>query len=487
MDFNVIADLKPREKPAEFTAFPTAALPKPVSSYIEEGARALGCDTSYIALPMLSALAAAIGNARRIKLKESWCEPAIIWTGIVGESGSMKSPAIDMAMRPLRRKQSEAFKKYYEQVREYNEELAEYESAIKRRKRGETLPDKPIEPVAIRYYCSDITIEALAGLLKDAPRGLLLARDELSGWLKSFNAYKNGKGSDDAQWLELHRAGTLLVDRKSGTPKTIHIPNASVGVCGGIQPGILQKVLGTEHFENGLAARLLLAMPPRRAKRWTEADVGEELQGQIEAVFDGLLAMKMGDDGYGNIGPVEVPLTVAGQDMWIGFYDEHAAEQAQIVGGDLAAAWSKLEGYAGRLALVIHCVRVAAGEESLKTDDHIDGLSVVAAVTITQWFGREIRRIYAMLAEDDDQRDQRRLLDLIRSKGGRITVRQLMQTARRYRDSAELAKSALDELADIGWGRWQQAQAGADGGRPSSIFILNSESSGNETPCDRQE
>ncbi len=488
MDFRdgyTLAQLKPREKPKPFKQFPIEAIPKPVATYIAEGAEAMGCDTSYIALPMLSALASAIGNSRRIKLKESWSEPSILWTGIVGDSGTMKSPAIDLALRPLRRIQNDAFKVYANEMNEYQEELLEYELAVKKLKKGERPPEKPTEPIAKRYYCSDITIEALAGLLQNAPRGLLLARDELSGWLKSFNAYKKGKGGDDAQWLELHRAGTLLVDRKTGTPKTIHIPNASVGVCGGIQPVILQSALGREHFENGLAARLLLTMPPRRAKQWTEADVCQELQQQIETVFENLLAMKMQEDESGGIEPVGMSLTLDGQDAWIAFYDEHAAQQAQIAGGDLAAAWSKLEGYAARLALIIHCVRVACGDESLKTDDFIDEFSIEAAVTIVRWFGQEIRRIYSMLSEDDDQRDQRRLLEQIQAKDGRVTVRDLMRSSRRFQGSAEVAQSALQELVDIGWGRWEHVQAGADGGRPSKVFVLNDRGSDDKTPTER--
>ena len=481
-DGYVLADLKPREKPAEFVPFPVEVLPWPVSTYIIEGAEAMGCDPSYIALPILSAAAAAIGNSRRIKLKDSWKEPAILWTAIVGDSGSMKSPAIDLAMRPLRRMQSEAFRVYAKELEDYQKEFAEYELAVKRCKKSDPVPDKPVEPVAKRYYCGDITIEALAGLLKDAPRGLLLARDELSGWLKSFNAYKK-KGGDDAQWLELHRAGTLLVDRKSGVPRTIHIPNASVSVCGGIQPGILEAALGREHFENGLAARLLLAMPPRRAKRWTEVDIDEKLRWQIDAVFERLLDMKMVSDESGGLGPVDLPLTVEGQIAWIEFYDEHAAQQAEIAGGDLAAAWSKLEGYAARLALVVHCLRMAAADETLTTCDYIDADSVAAAVTITRWFGQETRRVYGMLAESDDQREQRRLLELVRSKGGRVTVRELQQASRSYRGSADVAESALKELVDIGWGKWQEVPGGPAGGRPSRMFVL-SEAGGNTTPTD---
>jgi len=53
----------------------------------------------------------------------------------------------------------------------------------------------------------------------------------------------------------------------------------------GIQPRILARVLGQEHFENGLAARLLLTMPPRRAKKWSDDVIAVELESQLEAVF----------------------------------------------------------------------------------------------------------------------------------------------------------------------------------------------------------
>lgn len=55
------------------------------------GAKAIGCDAPFIAMPMLTALAAAIGNARRIQLKRGWTAPAILWVAIVGESGTAKT------------------------------------------------------------------------------------------------------------------------------------------------------------------------------------------------------------------------------------------------------------------------------------------------------------------------------------------------------------------------------------------------------------
>ena len=57
------------------------------------------------------------------------------------------------------------------------------------------------------------TIQAVGEILRDNPRGLLLARDELDGWLQSHTQHRQGRGTDRPLWLELHRAGNLFVDR----------------------------------------------------------------------------------------------------------------------------------------------------------------------------------------------------------------------------------------------------------------------------------
>ncbi|MBW8015449.1 MAG: DUF3987 domain-containing protein [Planctomycetes bacterium] len=486
MDGTIIEKLKARRMPDAYKPFPVECIPEPIRTYIVEAAKTLGCDNAYIVLPMLSALAGAIGNSRSIMLKQAWTEPAVIWSGIIGDSGSMKSPAIDMAMKPLRKIQNEAFREQANEMEQFQRDQEEYEKALREHKSGLDMPDKPVEPIAKRYYCSDITVEALASLLSNAPRGMLLVRDELSGWIRSFNSYKSGKGGDDAKWLELHRAGTLLVDRKSGPAKTVHIPNAAVSILGGIQPSVLAQVLGTEHFENGLAARMLMAMPPRQVKFWTEADIDEQLAAKAEDIFRTLLAMQMECDEYGGWQAQVLPLNPAAQDAWIAFYNEHAAEAA-ATSGEMAAAMSKLEAYAARLALVIHCIRAAAGDPDLASSNFIDDNSIIAGALIVIWFKTEIKRVYAALREGELERQQRQLIELIRKKGGRITVRELMQGSRQYRESAEAANSALQDLADIGWGCWENLQDNVNGGRPSRVFVLNNETAGYKTPCDKLE
>ena len=72
-----------------------------------------------------------------------------------------------------------------------------------------------------RFHCCDITVEAIAKRLAAAPKGLLLATDELAGWLGSFDRYTNGKG-DVEHWLTMHGARDLMVDRKTEGQRPIY-------------------------------------------------------------------------------------------------------------------------------------------------------------------------------------------------------------------------------------------------------------------------
>src|SRR5690606_30014028 len=97
-----------------FEPFPVEALPEPVSDFVRDGANAIGCDPAYVALPTLAALASAIGNTRRIRLKSNWCEPSILWAGIVGDSGTLKTPGFKLSMQFVRERQAVALKEHAE-------------------------------------------------------------------------------------------------------------------------------------------------------------------------------------------------------------------------------------------------------------------------------------------------------------------------------------------------------------------------------------
>lgn len=465
---------RPAPTVERFAPFPVDALPEPLRGFVAAGAKAIGCDPSYLALPLLAATAAAIGNTRRIQLKRGWTAPAIVWAAVVGESGTAKTPAFKLAMRPIRERQRKALQRHAEAMREYEAELAHYEKALAAWKRDKNTcdepPEKPEPPQAERCIVSDTTVEALAPLLLANPRGLLLARDELAGWIGSFDRYAGGKGgADAAHWLSMHNGESIIVDRKTGIPRTIFVPQAAVCVCGGIQPAILHRALGIEHRESGLAARLLLTCPPRIAKRWTEADIDPAAEAEIGRLMDRLYELEPTASDEGEPRPVVVALTPDAKTAWKAHYNDHAQEQADLA-GELSAAWSKLEEYAARLALVVHFARWAADDPTLAGADVVDAGSMAAGIALTTWFKGEARRVYALLSESDEDRDRRRLVEWIERKGGLVTAREVQMGCRRLREPGA-AEAVLEQLAKAGWGHWEPTPPGRRG-QPTRHFRL---------------
>jgi len=97
--------------------FPLWVLPEKLSDFVTEAATSICCPPDYIAVPMLGVLSAAIGTRRRIKIKDSWHEWAILWTATVGDTGSAKSPALQIAAASLFRLQSEFLEEHEARLR----------------------------------------------------------------------------------------------------------------------------------------------------------------------------------------------------------------------------------------------------------------------------------------------------------------------------------------------------------------------------------
>ena len=468
-----------------FEPFPVDALPEPVRSYVVEGAKSIGCDTTFLALPILAGLAAAIGNTRCITLKHGWHEPAVVWVAIIGESGCGKSPGFRCALKAIRNRQARFMKQYERELREWETASEVYEIEMtkwrKQRERTDTPlqpPEQPEKPVCPRAWIEDATSEALAVLLQQNPRGLLSIRNELSGWF-SFGQYKNGGGNDDiARWLQMFDADPIMVDRKSSG--YTYVPRAAVCVAGGIQPKILERVLGEQHRDNGMLARMLLAYPPRRAKRWTEATIPAKIDEAMTAVFDHLYDIEPDLNEEGNPVPCSISLAFDAKQAWVAFVNEHGQQQLEHV-GDEAAAFSKLEAYAARLALVVHCARLAAGDPTVDRPGRVDRESIDAGIRMVRWFVNEALRIYAVQGEDAADRENRKNRELIERQGGEVSVRDWQRL--RTHKTSDAAEAELAELVKAEFGAFHDSTPGPRGGRPSRRFILHNCDPPDTTPA----
>ena len=452
--------------PPPWKPFPSDALPPVIAELVVEGAAAIGCDEAYIALPCLVVAAGAIGNSRSAKVKEGWCEPSVLWGGVIGESGTHKSPAQDIALEPLHARDDQAQREHEEDLKVWRAEKLRHDvhlAAWRRKGAVGAPPAEPERPAGTRYVIVDATTEAVVKLLAENDRGLVLYRDELSGWLRSFDAYRGGFGGDTAFYLQVFGARRHSVDRKTGDSPRIRVPRAALSICGGIQPATLGLCIGREHAEDGLLARMLLAHPPRRVSKWSTATVSAETKLRYADAINALLDLEAGPEKNGARPPVPLPFSDEALTEWIEFYNAFAERQADTV-GDEAAALSKIEGCTARFALLHQLVRDPAATE-------IDIVALRAAVRLALWFADEVVRVYRVLGETEEDAARRRLLEWIGARGGRVTVRELSHGPREYRGTS-VAQEALDGLVTAELGLWEELPAGPKGGRPSRVFVL---------------
>jgi len=103
----------------------------------------------------------------------------------------------------------------------------------------------PMHAPRLRQH--DVTIEKVAELLSNAaPKGLLLVRDELAGWIGGMNAYR---GSGRAFWIEAYGGRPYRVERRTH-PDPFIVPRLAVAVYGGTQPEMLTRLM--RHEDDGL-------------------------------------------------------------------------------------------------------------------------------------------------------------------------------------------------------------------------------------------
>ena len=92
------------------------------------------------------------------------------------------------------------------------------------------------KPVCRRYEVNDSTIPKLGELLAENPNGLLLVRDELSGFLRELD--REDHAGDRAAYLEMWDGkGELTYDRIGRG--TVRVPSNTLSILGGIQPDVL--------------------------------------------------------------------------------------------------------------------------------------------------------------------------------------------------------------------------------------------------------
>lgn len=228
--------------------FPVDCLPPIVRDYAKLEAESLGKDPSMIALPLLSALGAAMGNRFQVKLKNNWKELPILWTLIIGNPGTKKSPMLKLALRFTKKKQA-AFSAQYKELQKAYEALPEADQ-------------KKTQIPQLQYVTlNDSSVEAIFPTISDNPRGLLWANDEFGIILSCF---RTGNKNNSDQILKFWNGEGSIITRKN-SPAIVCPENTVINITATTQTDRIEKYFREyDGFDSGLADRFIYGMPEQK-------------------------------------------------------------------------------------------------------------------------------------------------------------------------------------------------------------------------------
>lgn len=357
-------------------SFPMEGFSERFKQTIEKISTSFNVDADVCASIALPVMSAAIGNTVRVSPKSGWEVSPFIWMVPVADSGYGKTHPINCFVKPIDKKQARAYREYHKLMTVYNSEMAMF-----RKDKNKELPEKP---ALEQYKSSDFTVESLADVFENQPRGVLIHQDEISGLVLAMNQYKSGKGNDRQHLLELFNGDSWKIDRKSGSR---FIPNTGAGIIGGLQPQIMPKVFGHDSFDDGLLPRFLFVTASNKTQRFNRQGVtNDDLSywyDLIEYCYE--IPLKINDEGY-----VEPRLLIFSDDalnLWEGFYNEFHTIKG-FLPNRVKVFIPKLITYSLKLAGILHVLKefeagkMTKSEESEGTPYSKNGLYISRVISV---------------------------------------------------------------------------------------------------------
>jgi hypothetical protein len=469
-----------RNNRREPPAFPIEVLGEFWADWVTVAAAGASAPIDYTGCSLLASASTLIGHARWVSPWQGWAEPPVLWIGNVGDPSSGKSPAADPLLGILRGIEVDLAKNYPDEHRQWMTERASaaahktiWESEVKDAAKDNKPPPEmpraamePNEPIRARVVTSDATTEKLAELAAAHHKGLMLVRDELSGWYGSLGRYSKS-GADRAFWVEAYGGRGFTVDRKN-TGLPIVVERLALGLFGGIQPDRLCEMM--ESPDDGLLARFLWAWPNKvPARRPTQqADIGRASEA-IRLLYD--LPLVSNDDG--GLRPFYCHMSAKAADLFTRWWIKHQA--AEMV-GPLAGPLGKAPGHVARLSLVLEHLWWCGRQGISMPPSAIGDEAVTAALALAvDYFHPMNERVYGDAGLPESDRLAATLAKWI------FIERPTVINAKKLRRSAGLpglreadkVKMAIATLIEADWLLPAPARAGPTGGRARDDYAVN--------------
>ncbi len=389
-------------------------IPEPLRGWLVDVATRASIPLEFVAVPAIVVLSSLVGRSLGIRSErfDDWLAVPNLWGAIVARPGMLKTAAIGSGLAPLRPLIAKAAAENAELAKDARARKIVLESKLRSLGKNKVPDEEEVReqldlidscrPVERRYMTQDATVEKLGEILRDNPRGILLCRDELIGWLRSFS--KPGREGDRAFYLEAWNGdGSFTVDRIGRG--TIHVPALCLSVVGAIQPSKLRRYVQEAIFDgdgaDGLLQRFqLLVWPDRREPyrpitRHPDSDARERAFAIYKAI-DKLDPHSLGAEASTEGGVPFIRFACDAQER----FDAWRAEYEPSVRGDDLAGFPAFEAHLAKyrslvpsLALIFHLVDVFSSSGS--SGSGVSFTSVQSAITWCEYLEAHARKLYA--------------------------------------------------------------------------------------------
>ncbi len=487
----------PRPLPSELLpvqAFDFALLPAACRGWLQDAAERFQCAPDYLAVAAMVAAGSVIGRriAIRPKRRADWTEYGNLWGLIVGRPGAMKSPAMGEATRHLRRFEIDAGKAHADAMREYDAARKRFEFAEGNAKKAaqksgsadDLLTDAaPQDPVARRFILNDATVEALHLTCRDNPGGFLVLRDEVSGLLRNLDSEEHA--SDRAFYLQSWSGNDAIVLDRIGRGRNISA-RVNLSLLGGVQPdriaGYVRAVVRGGASNDGLLQRFGLLVWPDQSGEWRDVDrhPDTEAKNAAAAAFSRLrdfVPFEVGGEVDQYDGEDAVPylrFDDGAQDAFDGWQSDLMRDiRSAGLHPAIESHLSKYKKLVPSLALTLHLIGGGIGRVSES--------ALLRALAWSDYLRSHAERLYGS-ATAREVSCARLILQKLRAGSVEYSdaTRRTFDGRTIYRKGwagldREGTAEGLELLADLDYVRREIVPAGAAGGRPAELWLVNPE------------
>ncbi len=463
-------------------------LPVSFRSLVADVSERMQVPIDYPAVVMVLALAGVVNRRASIQPKAndpSWIVVPNLWGGLIAPPGFMKSPVIQAATRPLHQLQSDWRRQHQSNLTEHARAIEEWElarsvwrdlskGALKKGKAAlERLPDPPSAPVLRRLIVNDATFEAMHQTMSENPAGILVIRDELTGWWSQLD--RAGREGERAFCLQAWNGDTGHTIDRIGRG-TIHVPACCMSMLGGIQPGRLRSYLAEALADgpsnDGLIQRFQLLVWPDTEGEWKYIDRPPDAAAE-ERIFEVFRTLATLDAAT----PLRFRFCAEAQKLFIEWITDL---EPKLRGDELHPAMvshlSKYRKLMPALALLFELADRAAADT---LGSSTLSVSLEHAAQAAEWCGylkSHAHRIYSCVTTPQMHAAQM-LAEKIKSRkvgsDGFFTYRDVYVKGWSGLDSPDAVKLAALVLQDAGWIRERSGEANPLGGRPSNRYQVN--------------